>query len=229
MANLVDIVRDIIALIDLNIPVESTDGVRVNVCYTLHITIGQIVEDGLGNQYKVTDLSNNEWVDVTPYGATLDPFAGVVLVAKPVTYLHGSPSSTNSEYAQMSNDTRQKTPFIWLLESYQYTEPGFTSSIATQYDARLFFMSNSNNPEWINDEHNNQAIKPMENLKEAFFDVVKASFAFKPVLNKSVTVRSRFGVEITNKGSEQNIIDEDLSGLDVRATLEVYDIEICKC
>ena len=126
MANLVDIIRGIINDIDLVIEVESTNGVRVDVCSTLHITVGKIVTDALGQEYKVTDFSNNEWIDVEPFGATVDPFAGATITAPPILFLHGSPSSTNSEYLETDTQTLEKTPFrrerqTWLAPAQTWS------------------------------------------------------------------------------------------------------------
>jgi len=226
MANLVDIVKDIISLINLNIPVTSTDGVRVNLCYTLHITLGKIVTDENGLEYKVTDIENNSWIDVEPYGHEAE-FEGVTVVAPSITFLHGSPSSVNSEYLKLDARTLNKTPFIWLLESYEYDDLGKGSALEASFNARMFFMDWCDAAEWINDEHNDLSIKPMTNLANAFLNVVDASYSFKTVESSSVKVRSRFGVEVTNKGSERKIIDDDFSGVEVNVKLDLYDTEIC--
>jgi len=226
MANLVDIVKDIISLINLNIPVTSTNGVRVNLCYTLHITLGKIVTDENGLEYKVTNIENNSWIDVEPYGHT-DIFAGTTVIAPTITFLHGSPSSVNSEYLKLDSRTLNKTPFIWLLESYEYDDLGKGSSLEASFNARMFFMDWCDAAEWINDEHNDLSIKPMTNLANAFLNVIDKSYSFKTVESSSVKVRSRFGVEVTNKGSERKIIDDDFSGVEVNVKLDLYDTEIC--
>ena len=226
MANLVDIVKDIISLINLNIPVTSTNGVRVNLCYTLHITLGKIVTDENGLEYKVTNIENNSWIDVEPYGHA-DIFAGTSVIAPTITFLHGSPSSVNSEYLKLDSRTLNKTPFIWLLESYEYDDLGKGSSLEASFNARMFFMDWCDAAEWINDEHNDLSIKPMTNLANAFLNVIDKSYSFKTVESSSVKVRSRFGVEVTNKGSERKIIDDDFSGVEVNVKLDLYDTEIC--
>ncbi len=43
MSNLVDIIEGIISKIDLNLNVKSTDGQLIELCDTLHITVGKIV------------------------------------------------------------------------------------------------------------------------------------------------------------------------------------------
>ena len=228
--NLVDIVRQIINRIDLNIPVVSVvNGVGVDkifVCNTMHITIGKIVKDEFGNEYKVTDFSFNEWVEVVPYNHLI-PFESTVLVAPQILFLHGSPASTNNEYLLVSQRTLNKTPFIWLLESYEYENLPLDSSVIASYDARLFFMDWANTPKWKNDQHNSLVIKPMENLSKAFINVIENDYTFKRLGSYKRRPRPRFGVEITDKGSDKTIIHEDLSGVDMSVTLEMFNTELC--
>ena len=226
MSNLVDIVQGIINKIDTEIPVLSTDGVRVNLCSTLWISTDKRIEDGAGNVYKVTDFLGDSWIEVAPLdGVTV--FAGTVVVAPSITFLHGSPSSTNNEYLQISKRTREKTPFIWLLESYEYTDQGLESLIEANFDVRLFFMDETNVKKWTNDNHNDRAIKPMENLVKSFKDVIDNDYSFKRMDRFRSRVRPRFGVEVTNQGSKDKIINEDLSGVEVNMTIELYDLSIC--
>ena len=227
MENLVDIVRAIIEKIDLNIPVINIiGGYRIFVCNTLHITLGKIVKDEFGNDYKVTDFSFNEWVDVEPVGTVL-PFNSTILVAPPILFLHGSPASTNNEYLLIKNRTLKKTPFIWLLESYEYDNLPLDSSIVLSFNVRLFFMDWANTPKWKNDQHNELVIKPMQNLSDAFIKVIQNDYVFKTLGAYTRRTRSRFGVEITDKGSDKTIIHEDLSGIDLTLTLDMYNTKLC--
>ena len=227
--NLVDIVKGIVSSIDLNLTVISITTDTVFLCSTIHVTVGSTVGDGLGNSYIVTELMDNAFIKVVAIGDAPAQFAGSVVVAPPVTVLHGSPASTNNEYLDIEQVSRDKTPFIWLLESYEYEQTSMDSSVLAKFDARLFFMDLTSEELWINDQHNNLAIKPMENLQIAFKEVIDNDFTFKRMGNYRVRVRPRFGVEVTNKGSDEKIINEDLSGVEVNMTIELYDLSICNC
>lgn len=226
-SNLVDIVRQLIERIDLNINVNSIIGNKIFVCNTMHVTLGKIVKDEFGNEYRVIDFSFNEWIEVEPIGVSPNPFNSTVIVAPSILFLHGSPSSTNNEYALISNRTLSKTPFIWLLVSYDYDTLPADSSIVASYNARLFFMDWANVPKWKNDQHNNLVIKPMENLSKAFTDVIEADYTFKRLEAFTRRPRPRFGVEITDKGSDKTIIHENLSGIDLSLKLEMYNTALC--
>ena len=228
MSNLVDIIEGIISKIDLNLTVKSTDGQLIELCDTLHITVGKIVKDELGNEYRVTDIVFNESITVVPIGSA-PLFSGSTVVAPEITFLHGSPISTNEEYNKvLDRDSLKKTPFIWLLESYEYENGSRDSSIVASYSARLFFLDLYYR-EWLNDEHNELAIKPMENLVRAFKNVIETDYSFKTLDSFRSRVRPRFGVEVANKGSRDKIINEDLSGVEVNMSIELFDLSICKC
>lgn len=226
--NLVDIIKGIVSNINLEIEVISIDVTTVYLCSTLHITVGSTVGDGLGNNYEVTELMDDAYIKVSPLGVA-PAFNGSIVIAPSLTCLHGSPSSTNDEYLDIQQVSRDKTPFIWLVESYEYEMQALDSSVIAKYDARLFFLDLANEELWINDQHNDLAIKPMENLQKAFKNVIDNDFSFRRLGNYRVRVRPRFGVEVTNKGSNDKIINEDLSGVEVNMTIELYDLSICNC
>ena len=59
--------------------------------------------------------------------------------------------------------------------------------------------------------------------------MIDASFSFRNTTVIRSKPRSRFGVVISNKGSNKTIINEDLSGLEVNADLDLFNTDICKC
>lgn len=228
MANLVNIMKDLISLVDLEIDVLSIVGKRIYVCKTLHITITKIVKDEQGNEFIVTAFENNDWIEIEPYGHGLS-FTGSLVVAPSITFLHGSPSSTNNEYLNISNETLQKTPFIWLLEPYDEDEEDRDSVLDCSFSGRLFFMDWADESTWLNDEHNTNVIVPMENLREALKQVVEGSYSFRSTSTLRSKPRSRFGVVVSDKGSSKKIINEDLSGVEVSFNFDLFDTDICKC
>ena len=228
MANLVNILKDVISLIDLNITVLRVDGLRLELCKTLHLTIGKIVTDSEGMKFKITSFKDNDWIDITPFGHS-STFEGLVVTCPPITFLQGSPSSVNNEYAQVDQQTLNKTPFIWLLEPYDQEDGDIDSVLNCSFSARLFFMDWAYNQGWQNDQHNTNVIVPMSNLRDAFKGVIDGSYSFRSTTTVRSTPRSRFGVVISNKGSDKTIINEDLSGIEVNVNLDLFDTDICKC
>lgn len=227
MANLVDKIQDIINNIDLNIDVVSTDGTIILVCDTKWITELKFVKDELGNEYKVTSFVENTSVTVTPGTGSPALFSGDILVAPEITYFHGSPASVNAEYNRLRQKTSRKTPFIWLVEPYESDDIGLLSPFTDNWKPILYFM------EWLkgddnNDKQNNLAIKPMEALGDAFEDAVNIDFTIKRTTFRDKR-RPRFGIDLTNRGSNEKIIDEDLSGIEKRFDLSLFKTSDCKC
>ncbi len=235
MANLVDIIKNIVGQIDLVLPVLSiTNGSGEDTVYvcetTLHMTIGKIVTDSQGKDYIITDILNNVWVLVEPHGSNLDKFTGPTITAPPITVLHGTPSSAGHEYLELlSSVTLEKTPFIWLLEPYDTNQLEADTSLDASFNARLFFMDWADLPEWPNDSHNNYAIKPMENLADAFVNVINEDYNYVTPPTPKRVIRPRFGVIRPDKGSDAMLISEDLSGVELTPTIEIFDSTVCLC
>lgn len=234
MSNLVDIVESIISKISLDVGILSVTGDKVFVCdTTAHITITKIVTIN-SLEYTVVDFDFNNWIQVTPLGhSTPVPLDASIVVAPAIHFLHGSPYSANNEYLQLSTRTLLKTPFIWLLESYDFDDLPRDSSIEKSFSARLFFLDWAGENSWLNKVHNDRAIKPMQNLLQSFIDVVNSDFNFKTLGSVNTVVRPRFGVQRKSEGNEpqptKKIIDEDLSGVDSKMKIEVYDVASCSC
>ncbi len=223
-SNLVDIIKSIVEQINTNLPVLSIDGEKIYLCNTLHLTIGKTIKDATDKEYKIKEFKINEYIVVEPFGHT-DPFTGAVVVAPNLTFLHGDPKSTNNEYLQKAPRTSAKTPFIWLVESYSAENIRRDSAVDLSFNARIFLLDWANTPEWTNTEHNDNVIKPMENLLRVFLQVIDDDYNFKRLDTPRIAVRTRFGDPI---GDPANlIINEDLSGIDVSFNLEVYDAGLC--
>lgn len=227
MISVVDIFRSIVANIDLKIKVKSVNGFIVYVCDTKHITIHKVIEDSDGKTWKVKDFKQDEWVELTPLDGQLAFEATHIFAPKPL-FIHGNASSANSEYLRVSQITLEKTPFIWLLSGYTEREFGVMSAIGLEVTARLFFMDETNEREWINDEHLKYTIKPMRKLAGLMVEAIEKDGRFPTLTERSFVDRARFGVEVVNKGNASKIIDDDLSGTQLDLPLKIYK-EHCKC
>ena len=226
MKNLVNIIQELIGRIPREIKVSSINGIRVYTCNTLYTTLCKIVTDSVGNKYTIIAFSQNEYLDLEPLD-NAPAFDDTVVILAEITYLHGTPISTNNEYLLIESRQSKKTPFIWLLESYQETFLGAESSLEVVYDdIRLFFMDGAIEDE-SNDRQNELYIKPMQSLAQLFLDVINEDFTFKHPENTRLRPRARFGVEVTNKGNTRHIFNDGLSGAEMVINLEMYDVSIC--
>ena len=225
MTSTVDIIRDVVSDINNTIVVNSVTGANpytLSVSTTKYLSSKSIITAG-GLQYNVDSFTKDEEVVVSPRGhSTAFTFSSFTL--REPTFLHGTASSVNSEYLEISNKTREKTPFIWLLRGYTDEFYGEMNGKDRDSTVRLFFMDETNADKWLNDDHDVNAINQMSSLCDLFIDVIQASPAFDDLTNWRVTDRPRFGVEVTNQGSNGQIIDEDLSGVELNITLPIFKI-----
>ena len=223
------ILKGLIDAIDLTIPVKSTNGNQVFVCKTLHLNSLREVEDTQGHVYKISDWSNNEWLQLVPEGGAPDPFNDTAIICPELTYLHGTPDATNSEFGKVKNRMQQKVPLVWLYENYRETINGRGSTFEREIIPRIFFLDSSKFDSWTTEKHHKFSIQPMTNLAEALAEVINKDRRFKTLQSYEIIPRARFGVFIDDRGNDRHILDADLSGVETQPILQKYKDYGCKC
>lgn len=226
MTRTFEIIRDIVDSLDLTTTVE-VDGNLLTTCKTLHVRKHSIVKDGANNTFKVTDFVNNESITVEPLGSYT--WSGTVLTAPKPLFIQGKSMSTNEEYLDISNATRDKTPLIWLVRGYREKHYGKLEALSFSVEPLIYFLDEAYSEKWLNDEHDINAINPMYNLCQLFVNKVKKSNAFNDLVDYSIDDEPRFGVRYSaEKGNRKRIIDDDLSGVGLRIPLDVrQNCKIC--
>lgn len=229
----VDLIRDIFTnKIDYKIKVKSLESlpdnkVKVYMCKTLTLrplSFGEY-ENTL---YQVEHASNNDWVILLPDQGG-NAFNGDYIIAPKPLFLHGSPNSVNSEYLSISSDTRDKTPFAWLLRGLRETKPFRKDSvIEVTCTGRIFLMDEADSGSWTNDSHDYYAVNPMYNLALEFIETINKYSMTNFSGDSTILDRARFGVNVENKGSTKKIISDDLSGVELDFSIDVYK-HGCNC
>jgi hypothetical protein len=221
MTRTFEIVQDIINKMDLTIEVEALNGNVISVNKTLHINKGSIIEDGLGNKFEVVSFENNQEITVQPLGNYV--FYSSIVVAPTPYFLQGKWISANNEYLAMSNDTRKKTPLIWLVRGYEEKHNGLLASIKMEVEPMIFFLDSADFNNWLNDDHDVNAINPMYNLAKLFVETTEKISKIRTLDYYKITDEPRFGVKITNeKGNSKRILSDDLSGVGLKIPLKIY-------
>ena len=92
---------------------------------------------------------------------------------------------------------------------------------------RIFFLDETDIVNYYTADHITNVVYPMEQLVKEFIDTINRNRQFKTIESWEIIEFSRFGVEQEN-GMFQNILDANLSGVELRITLTKYK-ENCKC
>jgi len=145
---------------------------------------------------------------------------------KPVFYLTGTRLAANNEWTRSGADLTAKLPLIWLLETMNERFGGQESSIERSSDLRIFILEETNVREFYTRDHREQVVRPMQELAIELVRVVTNTARFKRPENFQIRSFSRFGVEET-KGVVQNILDANLSGVELQLTLDIYKENNC--
>jgi hypothetical protein len=143
-----------------------------------------------------------------------------------IFYLTGTRLAANQEWTMASSDLRNKLPLVWLLETINERFYGPGSPVERESELRIYFLNETNIAEFYTEDHRTNVVQPMTQLAQAFVSVIQNDPQFGTIDNYQIRTFSRFGVE-TQKGVVQNILDANLSGVELQITVPVYKTYRC--
>jgi hypothetical protein len=224
-------VGELVQSIDCNIYGELNDDVDPNIwvsCNLKWARVGKIVMDETtGNSFTIVSLVDDALIlEPLPTNPTVEPPSNVLLLPNPF-YLSGTKIAANNEWSKVTNSLMAKTPVIWLLELIRFKTYGRESTIDFETDVRLFFLDETNVTQYYTSDHRSNVVMPMTQLVGEFMESVARSRSYQTIDQYEIITFSRFGVE-QEQGVFKNILDANLSGVEMRVTLTKYK-QNCKC
>ena len=217
------IIGNIVSQMDSTI--EGTFDVdKTLTCDSKWARVGKKVTNSDGDEFLLTEVDfDNYLVSENEYLIDLN---GTINLPTPF-FIHGTKKATNREWTILSNDVTAKTPIIWLLGSLNYKQFGRESTVDIESSVRIFFLDETDVANYYTADHITQVVYPMEQLAKEFIETINRNRNFKTIEDWEIIEFTRFGVEQEN-GMFQNILDANLSGVELRITLTKYK-ENCKC
>ena len=216
MEDIVYIVEnEIINKIDNSVTITeivSTNSVKL--CSVAWLKVGKTLTVS-GNSYIVESIDFATGV-VTLTTAFTDSI-GVGYIELPA-YRFGTPKTTNMEW---SPNELGATPCVWLVEPVSERFMGNESSVERESDLRLLLIDSRDAVNWLNkDIHDNRSAS-LYLLQDAVVKAINNNAFFKRFTDFSSRNLTKLGTE-NAQGFERNIIDSDLTALDLRLTLPIY-------
>lgn len=222
MRDIAYIVRDeIVDKMDNTVVVLSINGNDLTVCNVKWAAILKIVTDSANRQYQITAVNHDtNIITVNPLGDYL--FSSGVLNLNVPSYFTGTPLATDQEWRKFTDDERNKTPFIWLVEPTSETlyDDDFRG-IERDSDIHVVFLDSNNVEDWLTlDTHANR-LQSLYNMRTEFVNAINNNQSvFHSIKNSTVRNLTKFGTESKN-GFEANIISANLTGVDNRLTVSI--------
>ena len=212
--DIVSILRDLIADMVITVKVSSStdngDGT-----FTLSSCNTQYLNDCTtftvdGNVYSVLTIENDSILTVQG-----SPVLTTDFDLRAPLFIPDTPKGANNETVLRADDL-DRNPFIWLLEDFR-TEFVFDGGPnVSEPRLRLFFLNASENPTWLETQHRENCIEPMQNLCDRFIKELEYKISGK-IERFTIINRLRFG----NSSNNRSILDESLSGVELDITIPV--------
>lgn len=227
LVDVTELVRNIVDNIDKSISGTDSGTIgKLNFCQTKWARTGKNIE-GASTDYLITDFQNIEWISAEPTQVGQPQFEPGTYYLPTPFYITGTKWATNREWTIADNDLGKKTPIIWLIETITERIMGRENSIEREMDLRLFFLDETNVTDFYTEDHRREVTIPMQNLAESFVESVRQNPIYDNLDPYTIKTFSRFGVE-TDQGVFQNVLDANLSGVELNITLKKFK-ENCKC
>lgn len=223
MEDIVFIVKEqIVDKLDNSIQILSKANNNIVVCNLKWARVGKgiIANDDAGYFIESIDYDTNT-ISLTD---DFDSPLGVAYLELP-TYKYGTPKATNKEWKPNELGV---TPCIWLVEPVEEQPFGRESSIERESDLRLLFLDSRDAVNWLNKDIHEQRSRSLYALQEEFVNTIERNSIFKRFSNYSLRNLTKLGTE-SAQGFEKNIINSDLTALDLRLTLPIYKGSKCNC
>lgn len=226
MIDIVDIVEDqIVNKMDNQLTVKLSANKNVQVCDLKWSRVNKGLLDSDDNGYLIESI-NYELNQLT----LTDDFEGVddfVYLERPL-YVHGTPKTTNIEWTKLTNNELAKVPFIWLVEPVQERFMGDESSVERESEIRVLFCDNRDGSQWTNGDIHAERSKTLYKMIDSFVEAIQRNPIFKRYTDFSTRNLTKLGTE-NAQGFEKNVIDAELTAIELRLTLPIYKVSNCKC
>jgi hypothetical protein len=225
LKDIVYIVKEIVESMDNTVNVSSFVGNDLVTCGLKWARVGMTVTDSGDNEYIVTAI-NHEARTMTVDGGT---FSGTTIALKMPLFSSGTPIATNTEWKAFDRDERNKLPFAWLVEPTREKFKGEQDTLERESDILMVFLDSNNVTKWFTIDTHDNRLQSLYNMVDAFIQAIKENPLFYSDLLEFDTKNfTKFGKE-TSKGMEANIIDANLTGVELRLTLPINRAENCYC
>lgn len=234
--DITDIIRLVVEAMELEITVDNivdnSDGTfTLETCNTEWVNPFDVIEVG-EVKYEVKSYQIDKSIVIKPAKKinVTPTFTSFTLNAP--HFFHGTPIQTNIELVKV-DDTRDKTPMVWLVKPIREEFNGFNRRIERESSLQLFFLDETRPNEWTTQMHHDQVVKPTSRMVDRFLEVVKINQKTFDRHKGYVRIdRSNFGVFMDKQGYIKGILDDKLSGAEVNIILEIKKqnctIVICK-
>lgn len=210
-----DILQQFIEGMDFSSPIASISGAVVEVEDVFHARDkSKVLLDLVEYTVLSVDYNLNKLTLTAPVAGSPSTYS----IASP-KFFHGTPYATNSQLSKMK--APDKVPMVYLMEILRETGQAEDSKFGTVADCRLFFLDVANSADWSTDQHYSNVIIPMRNLVHQFIRQSRLYSLFGIIGEHDIYTHVKFGQFTDQKGHNQSIFNERLSGIEVVVSIPI--------
>lgn len=224
-----DLVESMTFPIDIRTIVTDSDGNYVlYVCDIYHAQPNFTVEIN-AETYTIVAIDSEENT-ITLSGAV--PIIVTSFELYKPFFFYGTPTQTNMELSKESQVNIKHVPMVYMIVPFDDVDQNDISPITKTISGDLFFLTQSNNLTWLNEQAFDEGVMPMRRLAENLVQKMIETISVFDILpdKKSFKMKDypKFGVQIQGKGVNLSYWNDNLSGCSMRIeSLGIWDDGKC--
>lgn len=228
--NIQDIVKGIAENIDKTLIVVKVDlpEARTSKLFLCEFKFLQVGDTVLDEENRPSTVMTKGVDFITVYKE--EPFVWTskkITIVKQLYFFEGTPLRTNAEWQQYSKNILTKTPFLWLVEPTNERFLSRGAGLERESDLRLFFLDKMQ-PHKLTNEVQSTVISYLRTWVDAFLLAIEKSKDFAELEGYDYKALTYFGIE-SRDGYTEQIIDSDLSAIEIRLALPIRKGAKCLC
>jgi hypothetical protein len=190
--------------------------------------LNDYIYDSNGFAWKISAISNSNVFTVVKPANASNLFKSEICSVRTPNFLFGTMTTANNEYILQGKDNTTKLPLVWLVENITEKEYGRENSVERDVNWRIYLLDDNNPKQMLAENFRKEVVTPMISLKDELLRVVQNNRIFKRYDSVDTRPITRFGNE-NEKGIFQNILDDNLSGVELKMNLSIYKTKKCVC
>ena len=183
-----------------------------------------------GIDYNIVSINRNESIIVKGL-----PSGNTFTLSNPF-FIHGTPRQANSERDLRRSDGQGNlTPLIYLFEPIREDFNNELSAIQREVSLRFAVLNNFKDNQFTDDVYN-YSVYAMRSFAEKLIDTIQKdnSLVDSETTTYNIISYTKYGQFIDRSGSTKNIFNENLAGVEVNLSVNLYNsckecLNLCKC
>lgn len=231
--NPIEILKDTIASVAHTFYINSITSLpnsqyRLETCNTYYLNNKtKILIDSI--EYEIVDFDINCYITVIASDGTDQAVTASSFDINTPLFLWGNPQMVSAELVKRIENRDTVWPYMWVVEistTSNTLDPA--AAVKTTPNYNIFLLDSADKKNWTIETHYEENIYPLNNYISFFMAILKSrrDIYATDLITYNTTNHVNFGDYITDKGNEEKILNDNVTGIQLQLDTPLI-IDMC--